>query len=132
MFATEELSMKQSSGFVSRLIIAAVVLTASGIAAAQQKEPSSRPSESEAGFWPTRRMIDLFLERGADDIARRYVLGDEQREALIADMRQRWPVFLERHRKTIQPIMNEVIEMRLAGETPTPEKAAEWAASALP
>src|SRR5262249_70298 len=99
--------MKQPYYARTGLIIAAMVWVASGAAMAQSKardskgdrpaaprSEASKPTESggtEGGFWPTPKMMDGFMKRGADDIARRYSLSDEQREALLADMRGRWP-----------------------------------------
>lgn len=97
------------------------------------KEPTAPQSGlPDAGFWPTPRMMDLFLERGAEDIARQYSLNDEQKAWLVQDMKQRWPAFMNRHRTVIQPLMNEVIEQGMSEQSPTAEQAARWAAAALP
>ena len=108
------------------------MLGSAAVRAQSGSRPADEPGPPAAGFWPTPRMIDLFLERGADDIARRYELSDEQYDALLTDMQKRWPAFMEKHRATLQPLISEVFEMRLAGETPSPEKAAEWARRAIP
>ncbi|MCK6484371.1 MAG: hypothetical protein HUU22_00075 [Phycisphaerae bacterium] len=123
----------------------ALGLAISGVATAQEanerdtqsKRPSDaatprQPAPTDAGFWPTPRMMELFLERGAEDIARQHSLNDEQKAWLIDDMKQRWPAFMNRHRTVIQPLMNEMIEQGMSEQAPTAEQAARWATAALP
>lgn len=90
------------------------------------------PAEWVEGLWPSPRLIRLLLVRATDDIAGRYDITDDQRTALRESIVKRWTPFLTDNRSTIQPVINEFIEMRLGLEPPSPEQMRTWAEKATP
>lgn len=100
----------------------------------QQNRESGRnqaPYPTE-GFWPTRLMVDRFLDRLVEDMAERYEFDDLQMEMAREVLKERIPAFMQENRAQIQPLMNEFIEAQLDKEPPTPEAVADWAQRALP
>jgi len=93
--------------------------------AAGQEEPLE-------GIWPTPRMVELWVQRTALDVADRYDLSDEQYQRLEARMMERWPRFLEENRRQLQPLVNEWFEFQMAVEPVPPERVQRWAERAAP
>ncbi len=86
----------------------------------------------DAGFWPTQRMMKLVLQKGAKGIIRQYKLDDAQAAALEENLLTQYPAMMNRHRAVLQSLFNEVLEMQLAGETPTAERVAKFAGELEP
>ncbi len=104
---------------------------------ADPAEPSPDPAPSasavpDAGFWPTPRMIDALLTRTVEAVAEQYAFDEAQYAALKEDLLARYPALFNRHRAVLQPIINEIIEMQIAQETPTAERVAEMARAVEP
>jgi len=84
------------------------------------------------GFWPTRTMVRLFIDRMLDDGAGHYELDETQIELTRDALLNRIPAFLSEHRRQFQPILNRFIEAQLLDEAPDPDEVARWSQSALP
>ncbi|MBN1345661.1 MAG: hypothetical protein JXQ73_23415 [Phycisphaerae bacterium] len=94
-----------------------------GLAVAEQAQPQAQPEDQattlpSAGFWPTQRMLEIILTQGTQIIVQRYQFDPEQAAALRKDLLTRYPALLNEHRIRLQPVINEIIEMQLAGESP--------------
>ncbi len=85
-----------------------------------------------AGFWPTEVMIDLFIDRATDEMARVYGFDDEQLDMTRAVVKERFPAWMQENRADLQQLGNEWIESLLAGEPPNAAQVADWAQRALP
>jgi len=112
--------------WIGFLTIACVGLTTPAPADAQAD------SSASGGFWPSDRMLDYFVKRASRDLAEEYELTDEQLGRTEAQMLSRWPKWIKKNRQTIQPLFNEMIEMRLNPDPPDPTAVADWAKRALP
>lgn len=84
------------------------------------------------GLWLSPKLMDLMLARWADAIGRKYDLKDEQRAKLREMAVSRWGGFLRDNASTVQPVINDLIEMRLGLEPPEKKHIQEWAKQALP
>jgi hypothetical protein len=99
---------------------------AAGLASAEP-EQADPPLE---GFWPTDRLIELAVRRWCGQVAYDYHLDEEQTANLEEMMLRRWPRWLEENRRSLQPLVNEFMENRLALEPPSPERVSDWAGRA--
>jgi len=77
-------------------------------------------------------MLDALLTRTVVAVAEQYKFDEAQYAALKEDLIARYPALLNRHRAVLQPIINEIIEMQIAQETPTAERVAEMAHAVEP
>ena len=84
------------------------------------------------GFWPTERMIDLFLDRLSEGLADLYVLDEDQMWNTRHVLKDRFPKWLKENRGELKALVNQHIEASIAGEPPTAEEVADWAARAQP
>ena len=84
------------------------------------------------GFWPSDRMLDYFVKRASRDLAEEYELSDEQLGQTETQMLSRWPKWIKKNQQTIQPLFNEMIEMRINPDPPDSAAVADWAKRALP
>lgn len=84
------------------------------------------------GIWPTQKMIDGLLARWADETALKYELDQEQAARSRRMITARWSAFLKENRRSLQPLLNEYIEARLALAPPESERVRRWAKRALP
>ncbi len=84
------------------------------------------------GLWPSPRLLDLMLKRWAEEIGERYDLDEEQREWVREAVVRRWGGFLADNRSIIQPLANELLEMRMDLKPPSKKQVQEWAARAAP
>ena len=103
--------------------------------AAQQSERDVTPERGaprDEGFWPTRKMVELVLNRYATSAAQRYELDEYQTYELKKKLNERIGKFLSRNRAELQPVANEWLETILGYEPPSVEYAADWARRALP
>ena len=66
--------------------------------------------------------------RGVERVLLDDVQGKQVRKAVVG----RWKGFLDEHRRELQPIANEFLEMRLGMEPPSKERVREWAERAFP
>ena len=90
------------------------------------------PSGQLEGLWPSEKLMSLMLTRWADEISRQHELDDEQRTKVREAVTKRWSTFLNENRRTIQPLVNEFIEMRMGLEPPKKEQVQAWAGKATP
>lgn len=105
------------------------------MAAAETTAPAATPAPEApppSGFWPTDRMVAGFISRAAAHLSNQYELTDQQTDQLEQQMAARWPEWLERNRRALQPVLNEMIEIRLSPQPPDPAYVADLAARALP
>lgn len=114
-----------SIGICSLAIGWAVVGTPGAWAAQADGSPSG-------GFWPSDRMLEYFVKRASRDLGQEYELTDEQLGQTEAQMLSRWPKWIKKNQQTIQPLFNEMIEMRLNPDPPDAAAVADWAKRALP
>lgn len=91
-----------------------------------------RGAQKDEGFWPTRKMVELVLNRYATSAAQRYELDEYQTYELKKKLNERIGKFLSRNRAELQPVANEWLETMLGYEPPSVEYAADWAGRALP
>jgi len=103
------------------------------MAAAETTAPAATPApQPPTGFWPTDRMVAGFISRAAAQLRNQYELTDRQTDQLEQQMTARWPEWLERNRRALQPVLNEMIEIRLSPEPPDPAYVADLADRVLP
>jgi hypothetical protein len=88
--------------------------------------------EQPDGFWPTKRMIELFIQRMAIDAGGKFDLTQQQQAELESLMLETWPPFLEKERADLQPLINEFFEARLELEPPAKDRVQQWASRAEP
>lgn len=93
--------------------------------------PPAAPVVQE-GIWPSPKLMQLMLARWAEEVSDTYKLDDEQRLRVREGITQRWGTFLNERRSTIQPLINEFIELRMELEPPDKERVQAWAERALP
>lgn len=122
----------RQSSLIAALIFFVVI--APSIAALGQspsgKRAEKRDEQPLQGLWPSEKLTRLVLQRIADDIADENELDEDQAEQLRDQMLKRWPKFLKENRKKIQPVVNEMLEMRLGMEPPSKEDVREFAGKA--
>ncbi len=97
-----------------------------------QETAANAPAEIEQGLWPSPNLMRLMLTRWAEDAAYEYDLDDQQREKTRKAVVQRWTRFLDEHRKDIQPLANEFLEMWMGITPPQKEHVQDWAKRAKP
>jgi hypothetical protein len=100
-------------------------------AAPDRTAPAASPATSE-GLWPSPKLMNLMLQRWADDICDEFELSESQRPQVREAVVDRWGTFLDEHRETLQPLVNEFLEMRLDREPPSKEQVQAWAERARP
>ncbi len=97
--------------------------------ATQPGTPATLPA---AGFWPTPKMMRALIERGAVAIAERYRLDDDQLVDVAKHLLDEYPKLFDRHRAHLQPVINDILELRLAREEPTEEHITRMARNLQP
>ena len=85
-----------------------------------------------AGFIPTKRMMNLMVDRMTDDMGRQYKMSDEQLARTRQIFKEDIVTFVHKNRDQIRPLINQFFEAQLSGEAPKPEDVAVWAKNALP
>jgi hypothetical protein len=85
-----------------------------------------------AGFWPTDRMMYLFIDRLTEDLGKTYNFDDGQLQQTRDLWKDEFPIWLNEHRAEIQQLTNEYIEALLEDKPPDPEYVAYWAQRVLP
>lgn len=126
----------------ANLLLAGLLLLAAPLATAQmyddaQDEERARAQRERplppAGFWPTDRMIELFIDRWVeDDYADQLDFDQDQIFMTQELLKERLPEWLHEHRPEIMQLSNEWFEALLAKEPPDPLYVADWAQRALP
>ncbi|UCE59466.1 MAG: hypothetical protein JSU63_18730 [Phycisphaerales bacterium] len=91
-----------------------------------------QPEPLPEGLWPSPKLMNSMLYRWADAFMADYELSDEQRDQIRRTVAERWSRFLEDNRSTIQPLMNELLEMRMDVDPPKKEDVQAWAERAVP
>ncbi len=84
------------------------------------------------GLWPSPKLLNLMLQRWAEEAGEEYDLDTDQRAKVREGTVQRFEKFLTENRAEIQPLANEFIEMRMNLEPPSKERVQAWADRALP
>jgi len=84
------------------------------------------------GLWPSPKLLNLMLQRWAEEACEEYDLDGEQRAKVREATVKRFESFLSENRSKIQPLANEFIEMRMSLEPPSKERVQAWADRALP
>lgn len=101
-------------------------------------EPSSVVANTPAdaapaeGLWPSPKLLNLMLQRWAEEACEEYDLDGDQRSKVREATVKRFESFLTENRSQIQPLANEFIEMRMALEPPSKDRVQAWADRALP
>jgi len=93
----------------------------------QQQHPRRATEIPTEGFWPTRIMMERFIDRITADMAVRYRFSDEQLALTRQLFKARFPEFLNENRAEIQTLMNQYFEAVLNDQPPSVEAVAEWA-----
>ena len=115
------------------LALCTVVPAPIPLAAAQQTiEGVTPPAEQLTSIWPSPTMVNLLLARWSEELGHRYGMDDGQRVELEKAVRTRWSGFLERNRPVLEPLVTELIEMRLGLEPPPKKRVQRWARNARP
>lgn len=106
---------------------------------AAQAPPPSREWEVEpprrdtsGGLWPTAKLMNLMLDRWGDQIGETYQLNDDQRTRVREQVRERWGLFLQENRESIEPLVMEFLELRMEMLPPDKEAVQSWANRTLP
>jgi hypothetical protein len=84
------------------------------------------------GLWPSPKLLNLMLQRWAEEACEEYDLDGDQRAKVREATVKRFESFLTENRSRIQPLANEFIEMRMDLEPPSKERVQAWADRALP
>jgi len=127
---------------MTMLLVAAAALAGLGRTQAQQQSDkpaadspvgrNAAPPAPPDGLWPSEKLTELAVSRWAEELSRTYELDDVQRAKVREAAVQRWGTFLRENRPTLQPILNEFIEMRMELEPPSKERVQSWAERAAP
>ena len=86
----------------------------------------------QEGLWPSPKLLNLMLQRWAEEACDEYDLDGDQRAKVREATVKRFESFLTENRSQIQPLANEFIEMRMTLEPPSKERVQAWADRALP
>jgi hypothetical protein len=105
--------------------------------AALEEPPAARDRRGydeppPAGFWPTNRMMYLFIDRLTEDLSKSYGFTDDQLQQTRELWKDEFPIWLNEHRADIQQLTNEYLEALLDNKPPDPEYVADWAQRVLP
>ncbi len=111
---------------------ATVAAAASPLAAEPPATTQPGAHDAPASFWPTDAMIETLLRRWSGAAAEVYALSPGQHQQLEAQLLDRWPKFLRENRSEWQPLLNEYLEARIAGQPPSSEMMRAWAHGGLP
>ena len=121
---------------ISRVVAAGLGLLAALATRAQEAAPSdgleAPPPIPTEGFWPTRLMLERFLDRICDEIVEKYDMDDDQHARMSDLLHERFPAWMSTNRAEIQTLMNEFFEAQLDDQPPVPEDVALWAERVLP
>lgn len=98
----------------------------------EEGNPLPATEVPNAGFWPTRKMIDGMIDRMTEEMAEHYEFDDDQLYLTREVIRERIPSWLKENRAEIQTLTNYYFEAILAGESPTVEDVAGWSQRVLP
>jgi len=94
--------------------------------------PKWEPRVPAEGFWPTPKMLDLFIARMSEQMADRYAFDEYQVMATQEVFRERLPRWLNENRPKIQTLTNEWVEMYMGSDPPDPQDVALWAQRVQP
>ncbi|MFH1747996.1 MAG: hypothetical protein ABIG44_13255 [Planctomycetota bacterium] len=97
-----------------------------------EERPKKKDALPPAGFWPTQRMMDLFLDRMTEEMSGTYDFDEDQLYNTRELFKERFPTWLNDNRGEIMQLTNEYLEALLAGEAPDSEYVADWAQRTLP
>ena len=97
---------------------------------AQSDTKSATPPEGF--FLLSSNVADLLIVRVADEFSHEYELDKAQADKVREAMVKRWGGFLRENREAIQPVVNEMFEIRFDIKPPAKERVQAWAGRALP
>lgn len=99
---------------------------------AERDDNKTKDAAPQQGLWPSPKLMDALLARWANDIGDQYDLNDEQRATVRKEIVQDWGRYLNENRATIQPLVNELLELRLGVEPPSEHEVQAWAEKTMP
>lgn len=120
-----------------RLALPALALVGvfGGFVAAQDRTPveraGARSAPADDCCWPSKRAIELFANRIADELAAQYDMDDDQFEQTRDILQARFPAWFEQNRGEISSLTNEYLEAIWGDEPPTPEQVSRWSGRTL-
>ncbi len=136
MFTIRSFGFRRSWAAALALALTAAWLAAAGAARAQVSGSADESGVSESdpcdGFWPTDRMVDLFIDRVTEEMADEYHFDADQLQLTRAVFKERIPKFMKENRNEIRQLMNQFIEAQLSDEVPEVDNVTDWAQRALP
>ncbi len=103
---------------------------------AAQSPERTTPAESDssvpsAGFWPTPRMMELYIDRLTEEMSDSFGFDDDQLYQTRQLFKERFIPWLNDNRAAIERATNEFIEALLDDEPPDKDFVADWAARTL-
>jgi hypothetical protein len=116
-------------------LLGATLLLTIPVIAQQGDEPAPAPPPQipSEGFWPTPKMIELFIDEVTRDGIERYQYDEFQLEKVRQILKQKVPAWMNEHRAELMNLTNEFTETQFDRSTPPdPEKMAAWARRVLP
>ncbi|MFH1747995.1 MAG: hypothetical protein ABIG44_13250 [Planctomycetota bacterium] len=123
---------------MKQAVVLYILICSSGIARAQnyydeEKEPPRRTQAMPAsGFWPSDRMIDLFIDRVTEDMSRTYNFDEDQLYNVRSVFKERLPTWLNDNRGELMQLTNGYVEAILDTKAPNIDWVAKWSQQALP
>ena len=96
-----------------------------------QRPPRGRQNPSP-GLFLTPQIMDLVMDRIADEMAKQYNLDEEQVLSTRDVLKARFPGWVEQNRDQIINLGNEYVTMLMSGDPPDVETVADWARRAKP
>jgi len=116
------------------IVFAAIPAQTITVPTEANSKPTNAPADAAPaeGLWPSPRLLNLMLQRWAEEACEEYDLDGDQRAKIREATVKRFESFLTENRSQIQPLANEFIEMRMTLEPPSKERVQAWADRALP
>lgn len=128
-------ALQRSRRWAPLLLAALLSLGLSGAhSAAGFQDDGLQPTQEVPleGFWPTRLMIERFLDRAVDEMTEQYTFDEEQRARTRDLLGERVPEWMNANRAEMQTLMNRFIEAQMHDEPPSPADVAQWAQRVQP
>lgn len=114
----------------------ALVGWAAATALAQDDSNGQRPARGRPnpppGLFLTPKIMDLVMDRVADEMAKQYNLDEQQVLSTRDVLKARFPGWIEQNREQITNLGNEYIAILMGGDPPDAEVVADWAKRAKP
>ena len=97
-----------------------------------ERRPRRKQAIPEAGFWPTQRTLELFIDRMTEKASGTLNFDDDQLYQTQELFKERVIPWLNDNRGELTQISNEYFEMLLDRKAPDPEVVARWSTRLLP